>query len=139
MTRDEARQYFVDKGLSYADITRTDLSLLGSMLNRNFAERRLEAMETGEEPFWIRLHQPKDYGGEWSENGALICAFLTALGENFFSRGVVSFNRDGYIGLCGGVSDRNASLVLEAFVEWCDVLADLKKIVKEMDDAADLY
>ena len=40
MTRDEARDYFHDKGLTYDDITVTDLHFLATLLNLQFTIQR---------------------------------------------------------------------------------------------------
>lgn len=124
MTRHEARQYFQDKGLSYADISRTDLALLGALLDRNFARQKKRVIY----PYWERVNSARHYRGEWTETGALVCAQLTGKGATFSCRDVISFNRDGYIGFCADASENNAQPVLEAFVEWCDELAAEKEV-----------
>lgn len=127
MTRDEARAYFKEKGLTYDYITRTDLDLLAAMLNVHIVKHRRERLNAGETPYWVRVHPGilprKDGGGGWTEEGGLVYSFITAKGETFTTRPAVSFSRDGHIGLCGGVSDEDAAPILEAFVEWVDVLA----------------
>ena len=132
MTRNEARQYFRDKGLRYADISRTDLALLGALLDRNFAREKKRLLRDGDfPPYWERVNSAKNFRGEWTETGAMVCAMLTGKGAYFSCRDVISFNRDGYIGFCGDASDRNAQPVLEAFVEWCDELAAEKEMTTE--------
>ena len=131
MTRDEARAYFWDKGLTYADISGTDLGYLSALLNLHFVKRRKEQLGAGESPYWVRTHQILRV--EWTRSGALGYAFLTGKGLHFASREVVSFNRDGFIGFCGDASDRNAQPVLAAFVEWCDKMAEYKAMKKEDD------
>lgn len=128
MTRNEARQYFRDKGLSYADISRTDLALLGALLDRNFAREKKLLDSFGLYHYWERVNSARHYRGEWTETGAMVCAFLTGKGAYFSCRDVISFNRDGFIGFCGDASDKNAQPVLEAFVEWCDELAVEKQV-----------
>ena len=129
MTRNEARQYFRDKGLSYADISRSDLALLGAFINRNFAAERAAAVKAGADPYWLRVNSARHYRGKWTETGAMVCAFLTGKGEYFTAREVVYFNADGWIGFCGHADDKNAQPVLEAFVEWCDEMAADKEEV----------
>lgn len=131
MTRDEARAYFKEKGLTYGDISRTDLSYLCALLDLHFAKERKEREKSGYYTFWVRTNPAKDYKGTWTESGAMVCAFLTGKGEYFTAREVVSFNRDGFIGFCGDASDRNAQPVLAAFVEWCDAMAEYKAMKKE--------
>ena len=131
MTRDEARAYFQEKGLTYGDISRTDLSYLCALLDLSFTKERKTRLDAGEAPYWIRTNPAKDYKGTWTESGAMVCAFLTGKGEYFTAREVVSFNRDGFIGFCGDAGDRNARPVLSAFEVWCDVMAELKAVKKE--------
>lgn len=133
MIRDEARAYFREKGLTYGDISRTDLSYLCALLDLHFVRERKELVRAGDYPYWLRTNPGKDYKGTWTESGALVCAFLTGKGEYFTAREVVSFNRDGFIGFCGAAGDQNAQPVLAAFVEWCDVMAEYKAMKKEDD------
>lgn len=131
MTRNEARQYFRDKGLTYADISRTDLALLGALIDRNFAREKKKHLRVGllYPYYWERVNSARHFRGEWTENGALVRAFLTGKGAYFSCREVISFNRDGWIGFCGEAADGNARPILEAFVEWCDELAAEKEEV----------
>lgn len=133
MTRAEARAYFGDKGLTYADISRTDLSYLCALLDLHFVKRRKELERGGLCPYWLRTNPARNYKGEWAENGSMICAFLTGKGAYFTAREVVSFNRDGFIGFCGDSGNNAAAPVLAAFVEWCDAMAEYKAMKKEDD------
>lgn len=133
MTRKEARDYFWDKGLTYADICRTDLALLSSIINRNFARERAEVRKAGEDPYWLRVNSARNYKGTFDPiTGSVAGAYITGKGEDFTAREVVSFNYDGWIGFCGHADDVNAQPVLEAFVEWCDELAAQKEMTKEV-------
>lgn len=133
MTRNEARQYFRDKGLTYADVCRTDLALLSSIINRNFAREREAARKAGEDPYWLRVNSARNYKGNFNPfTGSMVSAFLTGKGGYFTAREVVSFCWDGWIGFCGDSDDKNAQPVLEAFVEWCDEMAAQKEMTKEV-------
>ena len=134
MTRDEARAYFKEKGLTYGDISRTDLSYLCVLLDLRFVKERKKRVKHGDYYYWFRTNPARNYKGEWTETGAMVCAFLTGKGEYFDAREVVSFNRDGFIGFCGDASDRNAAPVLAAFAEWCDAMAEYKAMKKEDKD-----
>ena len=135
MTREDARYYFKELGLTYADISRTDLYLLSALLDLYIVRDRCERMAAGEPLYWVRVNPAKDYRGEWAENGAMIHARMTAKGEYFSARQVISFNRDGFIGFCGDADDNNLKPVLDAFVAWCDELAAIKEIGKgDADD-----
>lgn len=133
MTRQEAREYFKAKGLTYADISRTDVALLGTFLNRSFAKARAEAIAAGDEPYWVRVNSGYHYRGGFGEGtGAMLWAYLTGKGGHFAVMEVVSFNRGGRINFCSDASDKNTQPVLEAFVEWCDELAAQKELTKEV-------
>lgn len=132
MTRDEARAYFAAKGLTYHDIILNDLHYLCLLLDERFIAQRKERMKDRRKPlYWNRTNKAKYYKGEFTPAtegyGRLICAFITGNGEYFTNREVVSFNRDGYIGLCGEADNENKAPVLEAFIEWCDWLAARKE------------
>lgn len=131
MTRDEARAYFQEKGLTYGDISRTDLVYLRALLDLHFMKHRTERAKAGHCPYWVRTHLILPHAGEWDESGALECAYLTGKCVCHNAQEVVSFNRDGFIGFCGDIWDANAQPVLAAFVEWCDAMAEYKAMKKE--------
>ena len=129
MNRNEARAYFKNKGLTYNDITLNDLHCLKEMLNEQFTKQRKKQIQIfGRPRYWRRVNDAKYYKGEYTPGGGrLICAYLTARGEYFSAREVISFNRDGFIGFCGDADSENLVPVITAFVEWCDWLADRKQ------------
>ena len=131
MTRADARAYFQEKGLTYWDISRTDLAYLCALLDLHFVKERKKRLKSGGYTYWVRTNPARHYKGEWSASGSMVCAFLTAKGAYFTSRDVVSFNRDGFIGFCGDADDSNTAPVLAAFVEWCDAMAEYKAMKKE--------
>ena len=132
MTNNEARAHFKDLGLTYNDITLDDMNLLRDMLDARFIQQRIDRMKTGSKPlYWDRVNRDEFHKGAWFEaaDGTLRLerAFLTACGEYFDDREVISFNRDGFIGFCGAADRENAKPVLESFIEWCDLLAERKE------------
>ena len=131
MTRDDARAYFWDKGLTYADISRTDLVYLRALLDFHFMKHRTEKVKAGLRPYWVRTHLILPHAGEWDESGALECAYLTGKGTFFTVEDVVCFRRDGVICFCWHANEKNAAPVLAAFVEWCDAMAEYKALKKE--------
>ena len=133
MTRDEARAYFKEKGLTYGDISRTDLVYLRALLDLHFMKHRTERAGAGLRPYWVRTHLVLPHGGEWDESGALECAYLTGKGTFFTVEDVIYFRRDGAITFCWHASEKNAAPVLAAFVEWCDAMAEYKALKKEDD------
>lgn len=141
MTREEARNYFREKGLAYSDITITDLRLLSTLLDLNFTIQRKYRVKArmddanGAKPvYWLRVNDAKYFKGKYDENGRMLCAFLTGKGTYFTAREVISFNANGFIGFCGEADRQNTEPVLEAFVEWCDEMAAIKAIGKRGDD-----
>lgn len=136
MTREEARNYFKENGLTYSDITITDLRLLSTLLDLNFTiQRKYRLLNDGAKPvYWLRVNDAKYFKGKYDENGRMLCAFLTGKGRYFTAREVISFNMDGFIGFCGAADTQNTEPVLEAFVEWCDEMAAIKAIGKRGDD-----
>lgn len=131
MTRAEARAYFKEKGLTYGDISRTDLVYLLALFNLNFMKQRTERAKAGLRPYWLRAHVVQIGMETWGENGAMNSAYLAGKGEAFVSREVIHFHRNGEISFCPGVGDANAAPVLAAFVEWCDAMAEYKAMKKE--------
>lgn len=126
MTRDEARAYFKNKGLTYDDVLLADLYHLQNLIDRNFIRERIKLLFEGP-TYWKSVNQAKRFKGKFTpafheECGHLRSAFLTGRGYYFTCREVISFNADGFIGFCGEADDANAQPVLEAFVEWCDWL-----------------
>lgn len=141
MTREEARNYFREKGLAYSDITITDLRLLSTLLDLNFTiqrkyriKARMDDADGAKPVYWLRVNEAKYFKGKYDENGRMLCAFLTGKGTYFTAREVISFNANGFIGFCGEADPQNTEPVLEAFVEWCDEMAAIKAIGKRGDD-----
>ena len=125
MTREEARLYFKAKGLTYRDISSGEMSLLRSLLDRQFAEERRARLQASRPVYWQRVNAV--YGDNRAD-GSMIWTRITAKGASFTTTNVISFNRDGFIGFCGEASDENLKPVLAAFVAWCDELAALKAV-----------
>lgn len=122
MTRDEARAYFAEKGLTYDSVKLEHLHYLKELLDEQFIRQRKQRMKTHEKPlYWKRVNEAKYYKGTYDpDTGAMVCAFLTGSGEYFHAREVISFERNGFIGFCGEADMQNKEPVLAAFVEWCD-------------------
>lgn len=130
MTRDDARAYFANCGLSYQDITLNELKMLEFMLNVEFnGVVMLVGHGLREKPlYWERINSAKYYKGKYDPNdGHMLCAFMTARGTYFTSRSVIDFNPNGFIEFCPEADDKNAEPVIEAFVNWCDWLKKNKE------------
>lgn len=118
MNRDEARDYFNNKGLTYDDITEGDILTLKMLLNMHIKKANKEG-ETSIDN--LRLSNKIDI--KKTSNGSIITCFFYMNGEYFTQRECISFNRDGFIGFAGWASQRNVNPILRAFLEWCDYLS----------------
>lgn len=128
MTRDQARAYFAESGLTYADVTLNDLYYLHLLLDMQIFQERKRRYQTHHKPqYWTCVNDAKYYKGEYTPEGRLICAYMTGKGRYFTAREVISFNRGGFIGFCGDTDNENKEPILAAFVEWCDWMAKRKE------------
>lgn len=128
MTRDEARAYFSESGLSYADVTLEDLYYLQLLLDMQIFQERKRRFQTRHKPqYWICVNNAKYFKGEYTPEGRLIRAYMTGKGRYFTAREVISFNRGGYIGFCGDADNENKEPILVAFIEWCDWMVERKE------------
>lgn len=121
-TNDEARQYFWDKGLSYADITEGDILSLLMLLNREIKKSN-KAGETSVST----MHMSSKISMKKRTNGTIIKCFLYINSHYFTQREAISFNEDGYIGFAGWADQGNTNPLLRAFLRWCDDLAEAKE------------
>ena len=121
-TTEEARQYFRDKGLSYADITEGDILSLLMLLNREIKKSN-KAGETSVNT----MHMSSKINMKKRTNGTIIQCFLYINSHYFTQREAISFNEDGYIGFAGWADQVNTNPLLRAFLQWCDNLAEAKE------------
>lgn len=130
ITRDQARQYFKDCGLSYQDINLRALRYLELELNDQFSLVTRAGLEGRRKKplYWVRVNPAKYYKGKYDPlTGTLTYAFLTAKGTYFSARDVVSFQSDGFISFASEADDENVQPVLAAFLLWCDWLKRRKE------------
>lgn len=121
-TTEEARQYFWDKGLSYADITEGDILSLLMLLNREIKKSN-KAGETSVNT----MHMSSKIDMKKRTNGTIIKCFLYINSHYFTRREAISFNEDGFIGFAGWADQGNTNPLLRAFLRWCDDLAEAKE------------
>lgn len=121
-TTGEARQYFLDKGLSYHDITEGDILSLLMLLNREIKKSN-KAGETSVST----MHMSSKINMKKRTNGTIIKCFLYVNSHYFTRREAISFNEDGFIGFAGWADQRNTNPLLRAFLRWCDDLAAAKE------------
>lgn len=121
-TNDEARQYFRDKGLSYADITEGDILSLLMLLNREIKKSN----KVGETSV-NTMHMSSKIAMKKRTNGTIIKCFLYINSHYFTRREAISFNEGGFIGFAGWADQGNTNPLLRAFLRWCDDLAEAKE------------
>lgn len=123
ITRDQARNHFRKRGLTYRDVKRAHIHLLLSLLDIEFeASRNNPESRDNVSP---RINDKIIYVPSY-ENGSEIGmqdAYLYMKGAYFSERECISFNLDGFIGFAGWASDGNVQPILRAFIRWCDLLA----------------
>ena len=118
-SNDEARQYFKDKGLTYADITEGDILVLVGNLNKEIKKSN-KAGETSTDT----MHLSKKIAIKKNSDGSIISCYLYMNSHYFTQREAISFNTDGFIGFAGWADQGNTNPLLRAFLKWCDYLAD---------------
>ena len=115
---EEARQYFLNKGLTYEDITEGDILTLTMLLNKHIKKANKDnetSMGT------MRLSDKVDIRKK--RNGVITSCHLYVNSHYFTRRECISFNTDGFIGFAGWADQGNTNPILRAFLEWCDYLA----------------
>lgn len=114
-----ARDYFKKCNLTYDDITMNDLYKLIQILNTKIAEAG---------SCMLMINEPKLRGRytnvKLNKNGKLVFAELRVKGTYFDDREAITFNDDGWIGLCGWADMKNLTPFAMGFIEWCDYLKD---------------
>lgn len=124
MTTEEAREYFKNKGLSYQDIQPVDLQQLHAMVSTNLDIYRGTTDHAEQMDMKVRKMVPKD---KRFDKGKLVRAKIKIDGSYFNSREGITFHENGFIGFCGEFSTTNSEPILQAFVKWCDDLAEIKE------------
>ena len=118
INRDEAREYFVHRGMSYTSdpaytiaypIHWGDMMRLWQMCEDHISEAELE-MHMRPNPKIKRI-KFRDQVCE---------AYLRVDGPYFTNREAISFNGDQFIGFAGWATDKNVKPFISAFVEWVD-------------------
>lgn len=116
-SNNEARDYFKNKGLTYADITEGDILALVMLLNK-YIKKANKDCETSVNT--MRLSTKIDI--KKRTNGTIISCYLYMNSHYFTHRECISFNRGGFIGFAGWADQGNTNPILRAFLEWCDYL-----------------
>ncbi len=120
-SNEEARAYFKDKSLTYADIFEGDILVLVMMLNQE-----IKKSNKNEETSTTTMHLSSKIDIKKKTNGSIITCFLYMNSHYFTRREAISFNRDGFIGFAGWADQGNTNPLLRAFLKWCDYLTESK-------------
>lgn len=124
-SKDDARDYFSEKGLTYDDITEGDILTLIMLLNK-FIKAANKNNETSEE-----LTLSKKVAIKKKRNGTIETCFLYVNSHYFTQRECISFNKDGFIGFAGWADQGNTNPILRAFIDWCYNLAQQKEEIEK--------
>lgn len=116
-TNNEARDYFKNKGLTYADVTEGDILTLVMLLNQEL-KKAVKDSETSVDT----MHLSKRIDIKKKTNGSIISCYLYVNSHYFERRECISFNTDGFIGFAGWADQGNTNPILRAFLRWCDIL-----------------
>ncbi|PLS19371.1 hypothetical protein CVD28_02855 [Bacillus sp. M6-12] len=124
MTRDEARAYFKNKGLTYQDIKEGDINRLVTLLGESLEDYRLHGGEHAES-MGMTIRKPRVRDVKILKRTGFQYAYLRVKGSYFEGREAISFNRDGFIGFGGELDSKNIAPIIKAFCKWCDSLTPL--------------
>lgn len=124
---DEARQNFINTGLTYKDITYSDFLLLYWALQMSFErhnkkqeqaewEKRSYFMTVAEKPQYIKAKTGMKKG------------FIKVICDNYSTREAISFNEDGFIGFAGWASSDNVKPIIKAFNYWLGAIERYKNM-----------
>lgn len=113
ITRDQARKYFNHIGLTYGHITLARVKKLHAILDSHLKANGI---------FDNSFHTHKDIGFEFTEDGGMAHASIMCSANYFTGRQAIEFEKNGFIGFAGWAGDDAVKPILEAFVEWCDLI-----------------
>lgn len=117
MNSDDARNYFVEKGLTYEDVREGDIGTLYILLNKNVKEavkNKSMSVDT------MRISQK--IKSKYNRNGTVKECYLYINSHYFTQREAISFNTDGFIGFAGWADNGNKAPLIKAFMEWVDTI-----------------
>lgn len=114
--RELARDYYKKSGITYDDITMNDLYKLIQLINKRIVDAN---------SCMIMINEPKLKGVNRNvifKNNKLVFAEIRVKGTYFDDREAITFNEDGFIGLCGWADGYNLTPFVIAFKDWCDYM-----------------
>lgn len=113
ITRDQARNYFTHIGLSYGHITFARVKKLHAILDECLKESGI---------FDKSLKCHKDIDFKFTEEGGMAHAAIKCSANYFTGRQAIEFEENGFIGFAGWSGDHAVKPMLEAFIQWCDLV-----------------
>lgn len=118
LTTGGMREYFKSLGLTYEQrVTYDNVIMLHSMLVPELMTSKcFDGTYRMNKDIEFKVNKRK-------KTRDFIFAGLTCNAFYFTGREAVSFNRDGFIGLCGWSDSVNNQPILRGFKKWCDWLA----------------
>ncbi|MDB5056141.1 MAG: hypothetical protein JWM44_4191 [Bacilli bacterium] len=116
MSRDEARNYFANRGLKYSDINTDDISNLKYIIQKHLDHRNVTFTDTR---MFINQRNKKTV---FNKDGNLVGCALTMRCHYFKSREAITFSSTGFIGFAGWADHTNVKPLTTAFCEWVDGL-----------------
>lgn len=114
--RELAREYFRQCKITYDDITMNDIYKLIKLLNKRIVEA---------DSCMIMINEPKLRGTNRNiifKKNKLAFAEIRVKGDYFNDREAITFNEDGFIGLCGWADGYNLTPFVMGFKDWCDYM-----------------
>ena len=108
-TREEAREYFKKKGLSYSWIKEFEIEKLRFLIEKELLEYLKDGGEHAKKMDMKLSNKFKKsyYGPIWNKDKTLKFACITVNGSYFKNREGICFNDDGFIGFCGWADNSN--------------------------------
>ena len=126
---DEAQAYFYDMGLTYADVLKEDVEMLCSMLDVELRSvRYLRPITASADRLSCRAGTIT-YAVD-REHSDMASAFVGMFRHGDEHRAGISFWSDGRITFCGWARDEIRLPVVEAFKDWCDLMAMRKQALE---------
>ena len=114
--RELAREYFRQCKITYDDITMNDIYKLIKLLNKRIVEA---------DSCMIMINEPKLRGTNRNiifKKNKLVFAEIRVKGDYFNAREAITFNEDGFVGLCGWADGYNLTPFVMGFKDWCDYM-----------------
>lgn len=127
ISNDEAREYWKDSGLTYDVVKERDIAMLKLWIGQEYSEEG-----THNSDITVELYGSDAFFYK-AVDSSLKRGTIYLKSSDWNGREGISFNRDGFIGFCGGLSTRNTQPAIRAFVKWVDWLAHSENTKKKVE------